>query len=202
MGCPDSAAHAASLRHPPLPASRTHDYVRHGTTLFAALEVATGKVTDACYPATATRSSCASSSRSPSPTRGSSCTSWSTTTPPTSTTTTAGGWRATRDHAARHPDVGQLAQPRGDGLRDHHPPGHPSPQLHVGRRADRAYTDAYNDRCDPFVWTTTADDILANSSLKQFQRRPLGPGVRRRLSWRSRLRRQSGITTMSREGSP
>lgn len=35
---------------PGLPASRTHDYVRHGTTtLFAALEVATGKVTDACY---------------------------------------------------------------------------------------------------------------------------------------------------------
>ena len=35
---------------PGLPASRTHDYVRHGTTtLFAALEVATGKVTGACY---------------------------------------------------------------------------------------------------------------------------------------------------------
>ena len=35
---------------PGLPASRTHDYVRHGTTtLFAALEVATGNVTDACY---------------------------------------------------------------------------------------------------------------------------------------------------------
>src|SRR5680860_772745 len=33
-----------------LPARRTHDYVRHGTTtLFAALDVATGKVTDACY---------------------------------------------------------------------------------------------------------------------------------------------------------
>ena len=30
---------------------RTHDYVRYGTTtLFAALEIATGKVTDACYP--------------------------------------------------------------------------------------------------------------------------------------------------------
>ena len=30
---------------------RTHDYVRHGTTtLFAALEVATGRVTDACHP--------------------------------------------------------------------------------------------------------------------------------------------------------
>jgi transposase len=30
---------------------RTHDYVRHGTTtLFAALEVATGQLTDACHP--------------------------------------------------------------------------------------------------------------------------------------------------------
>jgi transposase len=36
---------------PGLPERATHDYVRHGTTtLFAALEVATGKVTDACYP--------------------------------------------------------------------------------------------------------------------------------------------------------
>ena len=33
-----------------LPEKATHDYVRHGTTtLFAALEIATGKVTDACY---------------------------------------------------------------------------------------------------------------------------------------------------------
>jgi transposase len=36
---------------PGLPEKATHDYRRHGTTtLFAALEVATGKVTDACYP--------------------------------------------------------------------------------------------------------------------------------------------------------
>src|SRR5271167_2147519 len=35
---------------PGIPEKATHDYVRHGTTtLFAALEVATGKVTDACY---------------------------------------------------------------------------------------------------------------------------------------------------------
>ena len=34
-----------------MPEKQTHDYVRHGTTtLFAALEVATGRVTDACYP--------------------------------------------------------------------------------------------------------------------------------------------------------
>ena len=36
---------------PGLPEKRTHDYVRHGTTtLFAALEIATGKVTAAVKP--------------------------------------------------------------------------------------------------------------------------------------------------------
>jgi len=36
---------------PGLPEKATHDYVRHGTTtLFAALDVATGKVVDACMP--------------------------------------------------------------------------------------------------------------------------------------------------------
>ncbi len=46
----DRTAPILPLR-PGLPAKATHDYVRHGTTtLFAALDVATGKVTDACYP--------------------------------------------------------------------------------------------------------------------------------------------------------
>ncbi len=45
----DRTAPILPLR-PGLPARATHDYVRHGTTsLFAALDVATGKVTDACY---------------------------------------------------------------------------------------------------------------------------------------------------------
>ena len=36
---------------PGIPAKQTHDYVRHGTTtLFAALEIATGKVTSAVKP--------------------------------------------------------------------------------------------------------------------------------------------------------
>ncbi len=39
------------LTHPGLPEGATHDYVRHGTTtLFAALEIATGQVTAACKP--------------------------------------------------------------------------------------------------------------------------------------------------------
>jgi transposase len=46
----DRTAPILPLR-PGIPERQTHDYVRHGTTtLFAALEVATGKVVDACYP--------------------------------------------------------------------------------------------------------------------------------------------------------
>jgi len=46
----DRTAPILPLR-PGIPEKQTHDYVRHGTTtLFAALEVATGNVTDACYP--------------------------------------------------------------------------------------------------------------------------------------------------------
>ena len=45
---PDRADPAATAR---AAGRATHDYLRHGTTtLFAALEVATGKVTDACHP--------------------------------------------------------------------------------------------------------------------------------------------------------
>ena len=45
----DRTAPMLPLR-PGLPERATHDYVRHGTTtLFAALEVATGHVTEACY---------------------------------------------------------------------------------------------------------------------------------------------------------
>ena len=45
----DRTAPILPLR-PGLPEKQTHDYRRNGTTsLFAALEVATGKVTDACY---------------------------------------------------------------------------------------------------------------------------------------------------------
>jgi transposase len=46
----DRTAPILALR-PGIPEKQTHDYVRHGTTtLFAALEIATGKVVDACYP--------------------------------------------------------------------------------------------------------------------------------------------------------
>src|SRR3954452_14964436 len=81
---------------PGLPAKATHDYKRNGTTtLFAALEVATGSVLDRCDDPTARPSSWTSSNRSRAPTRVASCTSCSTTTTPTSTTTSTSGWPST-----------------------------------------------------------------------------------------------------------
>ncbi len=38
------------LMQPGLVERRSHDYVRHGTTLFAALEIATGRVTAGLKP--------------------------------------------------------------------------------------------------------------------------------------------------------
>jgi len=73
---------------PGIPEKQTHDYKRNGTTtLFAALEVGTGLVTDRCFRSTPTWSSWRSSSRSPGPTRGCRYTWSATTTPPTSTRT-------------------------------------------------------------------------------------------------------------------
>ena len=48
---PWTGARPVPPMRPGIPGRHTHDYVRHGTTaLFAALEVATGTVTDACHP--------------------------------------------------------------------------------------------------------------------------------------------------------
>jgi hypothetical protein len=57
--CIDEKSHIQALdrtapmlpMQPRIPERRTHDYKRHGTTtLFAALEIATGKVTGRCQP--------------------------------------------------------------------------------------------------------------------------------------------------------
>jgi transposase len=81
----DRTAPILPLR-PGLPEKATHDYVRHGTTtLFAALEVATGKVTDACYDRHGKAEFLDFLKKSPAPTRAASYTSSSTTTTPTNT---------------------------------------------------------------------------------------------------------------------
>jgi hypothetical protein len=54
---------ASSCLHPELPAQMTYDSVRHGTTsLFAAMDVASGAMIAQHYRGTATRSPYASSS--------------------------------------------------------------------------------------------------------------------------------------------
>ncbi len=79
---------------PGSPERRTHDYVRHGTTtLFAALEVATGQGhRPVLRRGTATASSSPSSSWWPRPTRGGSCTWCWTTTAPTPMPRSRPGW--------------------------------------------------------------------------------------------------------------
>ena len=111
-----------------LPERATHDYKRNGTTtLFAALEVATGKVTDQCYDrhgkaefldflkkvakAYPRRRAARRAGQLPHP-------------------------QARRDQrlagqepqgdTALHPDLRVLAQPGRGVLRDHHPTGHPA----------------------------------------------------------------------------
>jgi hypothetical protein len=82
----------ALLVRPGSPERQTFDYVRHGTTtLFAALEVATGRVTDACTQRHRHQEFWPSSGRSP-PIRAVSCMSWSTTSPRTSIQQSASGW--------------------------------------------------------------------------------------------------------------
>jgi hypothetical protein len=105
----DRTAPMLPLR-PGLAARRTHDYVRHGTTtLFAALEVATGKITaDACYPRHRHQEFLRFLKKA-----------------------------EPASHPALHPGRLLLAEHGGDLLRHHHAPGDPSRHLHAGEGTDR-----------------------------------------------------------------
>jgi len=160
---------------PPLPlkpglaARRTHDYTRHGTTtLFAALETATGKITaDACYPRHRHQEFLRFLKKVA---------------------------RAHPDvdlHVVldnygthKHPEVRRwLARPENQRITLHFTPTSCSwlnmVEIFFGiitRQAIRrgsfrsvaeltaaigAFIDVYNDRCQPFAWTKDADQLLA-----------------------------------------
>ncbi len=75
---------------PGLAERRSHDYVRHGTsTLFAALEISTGKVTASLKPRHRHQEFLAFPNRSPAPTPARNCT-WSWTTTPRTNTKPSG----------------------------------------------------------------------------------------------------------------
>ena len=157
---------------PGLAERRTHDYVRHGTTtLFAALEIATGKVTAALQaPAPPPGVPARSSSRSPAPT-------------PTDDGAAPGDGQLRRPQARRASATGWR---RTRGSHVHFTPTHASwmnlvevwfgiierQAIHRGTFGSvkdlnakiRAFIDGWNDRCHPFVWTKTADQILKKAN--------------------------------------
>ena len=155
---------------------RTHDYKRNGTTsLFAALDIATGTVIGQCHRATAARSS------------GSSWITSRPTVPPdldihivmddysTHKTKAVRDWFARRPRWHVHFSRPRLmAQPgrallrRSDGKAD---PARRSPIDRRTRRAITDYIETVNEAPKPFRWHKSADDILA--SIKRFCLRTL-----------------------------
>ena len=156
---------------PGLPEKATHDYVRHGTTtLFAALEVATGKVTDVCHPRHTHAEFLAFLKQ------------------------VAKAYPRVPLHVVadnyathKHPAV-QAWLAKHPRVRMHFTPTSGSwlnlVEVFFGiitRQAIRrgtftsvkdliaaieTFIDAWNDRCQPFVWTKTADEILTKANRK------------------------------------
>ncbi|MBW3665807.1 MAG: IS630 family transposase, partial [Actinobacteria bacterium] len=156
---------------PGLAERQSHDYRRHGTTtLFAALEVATGRVLDECYDRH----------------RGVEFLKF--------LKKIAKAYPDVQLHvicdnysAHKHADVTRwLARPANERITLHFTPTHSSWMNLVEvffaiitrqaiRRgsftsvreltgAIRRFIDAYNERCQPFLWTKTADQILAKAN--------------------------------------
>jgi transposase len=161
---------------------RTHDYVRHGTTtLFAALEVATGRITaDACYPRHRNGEFLAFlkqvAKAHPRVQLHVVCDNYATHSHPT-----VKAW------LAKHPRITMHFTPTSASWMN-------MVEIFFGiitrqaiRRgtftsvsdliaAIRAFIDAYNDRCAPFVWTKTAEQVLATAE-SQRRRPPTAQGT-------------------------
>jgi len=167
----DRTAPILPLR-PGIPEKQTHDYVRHGTTtLFAALEVATGKVTDACHPRHTHAEFLAFLKQ------------------------VARTYPRVKLHIVcdnygthKHPKVAAWLA-RNPRITMHFTPTSGSwlnmVEIFFGiitRQAIRrgsftsvkdlicaieAFIEGWNDRCHPFIWTKTADQILTKTHRKQ-----------------------------------
>ena len=157
---------------PGIPAQQTHDYKRNGTTtLFAALNVATGKVTDRCYP----RHTHAEfldflklvAKAHPRVPLHVVCDNYATHKHPKVTawldrnprvqlhfTPTSGSWLNMVE--IFFGIITRQAIRRGTFT---------SVKDLIG--AIEAFIDDWNERCEPFVWTKTADDILGKLNRKK-----------------------------------
>ncbi len=154
---------------------RSHDYVRHGTsTLFAALEISTGKVTAACKPRHRNTEFLAFLKQ------------------------VARAYPDTGDGTELHLVMDNYAAHKHTNVKTwlannprivvHFTPTHASwmnlvevwfsmierQAIHRGAYGSvkdlnakiRAYIAGWNDRCHPFVWTKTADEILEKANRK------------------------------------
>jgi transposase len=148
-----------------MPEKQTHDYVRYGTTtLFAALEVATGKVTDACYPPhrheeflrflkhvakTYPRRKLHIVCDNYATHKHPSVTAWLAKNPRITLhfTPTSGSWLNMVE--IFFGIITRQAIRRGTFT-----------SVKDLVAAIETFIDAWNERCEPFVWTKTADDIL------------------------------------------
>ena len=156
---------------PGLPEKATHDYVRHGTTtLFAALEVATGKVTDACHPRHTHAEFLAFLKQVANAY------------PRVPLHVVADNY-ATHKHPAvqawlaKHPRVRMHFTPTSGSWLNLVEVFFEIITRQAIRRgtftsvkdliaAIETFIDAWNDRCQPFVWTKTANEILTKANRK------------------------------------
>jgi transposase len=167
----DRTAPILPLR-PGLPEYRTHDYIRHGTaTLFAALEVATGKVTEACYhrhrhqeflrflnqvarayPRVDLHVVCDNYATHKHPT----VTAWLAKNPRITLhfTPTSGSWLNLVE--VFFSIISRQAIHRGTFT-----------SVKDLIAAIRHFINGWNEHCQPFVWTKPADEILAKANRKQ-----------------------------------
>jgi transposase/transposase-like protein len=157
---------------PCLPERRTHDYVRHGTTtLFAALNIATGTITAACQPRHRHQEFLRFLKQ-------------------VATAYPEGDLHLIMDNYATHKRVEirdwLAANPR---IYVHFTPTSASwlnlvevwfsiierQAIHRGSFRSvrdlntkiRAFIDGWNDRCHPFIWTKTTDQILTKADRKK-----------------------------------
>ena len=155
---------------PGLPERRSHDYVRHGTTtLFAALEIATGRSPAPCKPRHRHQEFLAFlkqvATRLPRPTRAASGDGQLRRPQARRGQSLAG--REPPVHVHFTPTSRVLDEPRRGLVRHHRTPSHPPRHLQLGQRPQRQDPRLHR-RLErprhPFVWTKTADQILKKAN--------------------------------------
>ncbi|MGH3807260.1 MAG: IS630 family transposase [Pseudonocardiaceae bacterium] len=155
---------------PGLAARRTHDYVRNGTTtLFAALEVATGKVVDACYPRHRNQEFLKFlkqvAKAYPRVQLHIVCDNYATHKHENVRKWLAKNKRVTLHFTPTSASWMNLVEAFFSIITRQaiHRGSFPSVADLIA--AIRRFIDGWNDRCEPFVWTKTADEILSHAKM-------------------------------------